>query len=191
MPLSRRSFLLFVCLAAAYFTAADAQDTDPKREMYRIQAGHPDKDGWYQAESTLRHFKVRLPGPFNDFRVSGGASDAVKDSSILGMVTKDGSKWVATLASYENAVAAKSYFDNFEKAMGRGKGLTARTFQYRDRPAKEIWINSGARSAAMREVLVGHDAYLLIVEYDTLKAKDLTSGIHLFLDSLEFSPSSD
>ena len=36
-------------------------------KIYRIGAGTPDKDGWYQAESSHRHFKVRLPSRFNDF----------------------------------------------------------------------------------------------------------------------------
>jgi len=190
MSFSVRSILPLTYVAAACFAAGLAQNNDgkPKVEMYRVQAGQPDKEGWCQAESTRRHFKVRLPGPFNDFRVPGDASEAVTDTSVLGMMTQDKSKWSATLASYEDPSVAKKYFDSFEKGFNRGKLLNAKTFQYRGQPAKEIWIESGARSAAMREVLVGREAYLLIVEYDTARTKDLKLNILLFLNSLEFSP---
>lgn len=156
--------------------------------MYRVQAGHPDNEGWYQAESTRRHFKVRLPGPFNDFRVPGDASDAVTDTSVLGMVRQDKSKWSATLLSYADAVMAKKYFETFEKGFDRGKVLNTKTLQYQGQPAKEIWIGSGSRSAAMRQVLVGREMYLLTVEYDTTNVKDLNLNIYLFFNSLEFSP---
>ena len=189
MPLSRSS--IFRVVAVACFATAVAQNNSakPKVEMYRVQAGQPDKEGWCNAESTRRHFKVRLPGPFNDFRVPGGGSEPVIDTSVVGMVTQDKSKWSATLLSYADVAAAKKYFDGFEKGF-KGSKLTTKTFQYRGQPAKEIWIQSSSRSSAMREVLVGREAYLLIVEYDTPRAKELKENIDLFLNSLEFAPSS-
>jgi len=190
MPFSMRFVLSLTFAVAMCFAAALAQNNDgkPKLEMYRTQAGQPDKDGWCQAESTRRHFKVKLPGLFNDFRVPGDGSGAVTDSSVLGMVTQDKSKWSATLVSYAEPSVAKKYFDGFEKGFTGVKLGSVKAFEYRDQPAKEIWMESGARSAAMREVLVGRETYLLIVEYDTAREKDLKLNILLFLNSLEFSP---
>jgi hypothetical protein len=41
----------------------------PKLTMNRTQAGTPDADGWYPAHSEGGRFGVRMPAPFNDFRV--------------------------------------------------------------------------------------------------------------------------
>lgn len=189
MSFSVSSISRLVVVACFATALAQNNDSKPKVEMYRVQAGQPDKEGWCSAESTRRHFKVRLPGPFNDFRVSGNGSEPVIDTSVLGMVTQDKSKWSATLMSYADVAAAKKYFDGFEKGF-KGSKLTTKTFQYRGRPAKEVWIQSPSRSSAMREVLVGREAYLLIVEYDSTRAKELKENIDRFLNSLEFAPSS-
>lgn len=189
MPFSGSSISRLVAVACLVTALAQNNDAKPKVEMYRVQAGQPDKEGWCNAESTRRHFKVRLPGPFNDFRVPGDGSEPVIDTSVVGMVTQDKSKWSATLLSYADVAAAKKYFDGFEKGF-KGSKLTTKTFEYRGQPAKEIWIQSSSRSSAMREVLVGREAYLLIVEYDTPRAKELKENIDLFLNSLEFAPSS-
>src|ERR1700761_7424533 len=46
----------------------------PKTVMHRIEAGLFDTSGWTRAESTNGNFAVLMPGPFNDFSVSGGSS---------------------------------------------------------------------------------------------------------------------
>jgi len=152
--------------------------------MYRTQAGHPDKNGWYQAESTHRHFKIKLPAPFNDFRVPGSNADALSEVSCVGTVTKDTTRWVATVGTYKDITEAKKSFDE-----PVDKGVT-RTFLFRGQPAKEMWIVNPARSLATREILIGRDKYILLVEYDTNnKENSLKSDILKFMDSLEFSPS--
>ena len=153
-------------------------------ELYRLSAGTPDEDGWYEAESTRRHFRVKLPAPFNDFRVPEREHSAVVDLNMLGTSAKPGSKWSASLITYADAETAKSFFG--KAWAGSGRVTTVQSFMFKGLPAREIWISDTPRSLAMRQVLVGREQYLLMVEYDT--SQDLRAEIVKFMNSLEFPP---
>jgi hypothetical protein len=153
--------------------------------MYRTQAGRPDKNGWYLAESTSRHFKVKLPAPFNDFTVPGG--NALVEISCVGTTTQDSTKWAATVGTYKDSAAAQNAFDEpFEEHL---KVQIIRKFLFRGKPAKEMKIVNPKRSITTREILVGRDKYILMVDYETNnQTKMLQSSISTFMNSLEFAP---
>jgi hypothetical protein len=151
-------------------------------KIYRIRVGTPDKDGWYQAESTHRHFKVRLPAQFNDFVVKDN-NGIVVEAATVGTSMPDNSKWLATLVTYTDDSLAKKYFDEYgDKAP---KEALKHSLSFQGHPAKEIWINGATRRFAVRNVLVGSEQYAL-VEYDT--TRDLSNDILKFFNSLEFPP---
>lgn len=77
--------IAFICLCCQ---AALSQK--PNMVMHRNQAATKDKSGWYFAKSTLGHFSVLVPVPFNDFSVYAKDSlgKDVKTHSI-GCRTKD------------------------------------------------------------------------------------------------------
>jgi len=152
-------------------------------KIYRIRAGTPDKDGWCQAESTHRHFKVRLPAQFNDFFVKDH-NGVVAEASMVGTSMPDNSKWMATLVTYTDDALAKKYFHEYWDKWP--KEAVKRSLSFQGHPAKETWINGPSRRFAARNVLVGSEAYLLTVEYDT--TRDLSNDILKFFNSLEFPP---
>jgi hypothetical protein len=153
-------------------------------ELYRLSAGTPDEDGWYEAESTRGHFRVKLPAPFNDFRVPEHEHSAVVELNSVGTSGKPGSKWSASLITYTDAETAKSFFG--KAWTGSGRATPVQSFMFKGLPAREIWISDTPRSLALRQVLVGREQYLLMVEYDT--TQDLRAEIVKFMNSLEFPP---
>jgi hypothetical protein len=152
-------------------------------KIYRIRAGTPDQDGWYEAESTHRHFKVRLPAQFNDFMLKE-KNGTVVEVTVVGTSTPDNTKWTATLVTYKDAALAKKYFDEYWNHVPRGAATQNLNFQ--GHPAKETWIKGTLRSLTIRNVWIGNEQYLLMVEYDA--PRNLEKDIVKFFNSLELPP---
>jgi hypothetical protein len=183
--------LLFLFLVCTFGKAgAQQQQGDSlKRTMHRIQAGVADSNGWYLAESTGGHFKVKLPAPFNDFEVSGVDENGRRQEiHTVGVLTKDKAKFSAT-ETLKDPPIEKGFLDKFPTSFKNDGTLrSSRRFQFLGYPALEIATSDGARTSVMRTIVVKNRVYMLIAEFDAGRERDLADFIGRFMKSLELSP---
>ncbi len=182
----------FMVLFGGFLLATEV--TKPVREtakptMYRIQAGVPESDGWYIAESTAGHFKVKLPGPFNDFSVVGTNQEGKKtETSTVGLQSQEKVKFSASRIKIEGGIRDKrKYAENFFQKFN-DKILGVRELSFRNLTATEARMQNAGGGAVMRIIPTDSGVYLLIVEYPLSFEKRATDLIPGFMDSLELAP---
>jgi hypothetical protein len=180
--------LIFLSVSAYDCEAKDepSQTNSLKRIMYRVQAGMPDSNGWYIAESTGGNFKIKFPAPFNDFEVSGIDENGQKqENHMVGTITKENTKYSATLSVKESPVE-KNFLEDFLTGFKRnGTLLDSRQLQVLGHTAIEAEQGNNTRGAVMRMIVAGKNVYLLIAEFDSDKKDSLTQQIKTFMDSFE------
>jgi hypothetical protein len=178
--------VLFVCNPGRV-EAKQKQGDSLKRTLHRIQAGVADSNGWYLAESTGGHFKVKLPAPFNDFEVSGvDENGKQQEIHTVGVLTKDNVKYSAT-EDVRDTPVEDSFLENFTAKFKRDGTLQqSRQFQYQGHPAIEMSTGDKARAAVMRTIVVKKHVYLLIVEFDAGKQREVQDLVKTFMESFEF-----
>ena len=168
---------------------AGATDTGAQPIVYRTLAGTPGADGWYLAESTAGHFKVSLPGPFNDFSIVVDNRKGIPTrTSGVGAIMSDGLKFSASiLDAHESIVDPQKYFDDYLVGFkGNGMLKESKRLEYRGRAALEASVETAGRAATIRMIPAGSKVYFLIAEYDA--GQDPPRSVGHFLDSLEFAP---
>ncbi len=152
--------------------------------MHRVQAGTPDKDGWYEARSTEGRFRVRLPIPFNDFTVRPATKDDVA-LDVIGSRSSEGFKFSA-VRMHKTVPDAAAELERFSRELRAGnKGAAARKLDHRGRPAVELEVPGKPTSAAMREIVAADGVFLLTVEYPTERRAEVARLIPAFFASLE------
>lgn len=192
---TRNSLLTIVLLLVSAFgcEAKDEQDktNSLKRIMYRIQAGIQDSNGWYLAESTGGNFKIKFPAPFNDFEVSGIDENGNKqENHIVGTITKENTKYSATLSVKETPVG-QDFFRDFLAGFKKDGALrNSRQLQVLGHTAIEAEQGNNTKGSVMRMIVVEKNVYLLIAEFDSDKKDALKQQIKTFIDSFEFTASS-
>ncbi len=170
---------------------AKSKEGSLKRVMHRTQAGVANPEGWFLAESTKGHFKVKLPAAFNDFEVSGIDENGNRqENHIVGTLLPDNTKYSATLI-IQPATRVKERFDGFANSFRKAGTLKdARRFQFQGQEASETRVGDSNRLAVMRCIIGSKGLFLLIVEFDTDKEAQLAGRIKTFMESFEF-PAAD
>ena len=158
--------------------------------MHRLQAGTPNKKGWYEARSTEGLFRVELPIPFNDFTIAAkdkegrdvftyGIGSASAERITFGVTEARGARRKAE--SPEDAL--KSFVASF-----RIDGNTIseeKYFQYAGHPAVQFKLASTQSSASMRFIILPDRVFLLIVECPSAQRGHADTLINPFFESLE------
>jgi hypothetical protein len=162
----------------------------PGMTMHRLQAGKPDKDGWYVARSTEGHFRVKFPIPFNDYSVRVREKDGREVVAFgIGSKSIEGIKFsvLETLSVREPRKSPKERLEQMPEDMRKNGNTISRIrrFEQQGHPAIRFHAQ-GPRSLADRKCVGLEDrAFLMIVEYPADFEKDAAGLLGLFFDSLE------
>lgn len=153
--------------------------------MHRTQAGTPDSDGWYSAESTEGGFSIRLPIPFNDF--TGPANDdGTKHSYVIGAKSSEGVRFAAArlpwLMPHTSPQAfLSSTIEGFEKA----GTLREKQFHTIDGyVVLDYSIKQGESAAFFRTFALNDGTLILAVEFpSSIDASTVKTYADKFFDS--------
>jgi len=157
-------------------------------QMHRMQAGMPNKDGWYDAKSTDGHFRVLLPIPFNDFTVHVKEKDG-RDVVLYCIGSKSAEGYKFSVAEYpaqkkpDADLALKDFVSSFKK--DKQKVSEERYFKFQTYPTVEFHISGEDTSAFARMMVVPDRTYTLIVEYPTSSRRNVAPLIQPFFESLK------
>ncbi|MDB6026449.1 MAG: hypothetical protein JWM68_2672 [Verrucomicrobiales bacterium] len=162
---------------------------DAKPIMYRTQAGVPESDGWYLADSTGGHFKIKLPGPFNDFSMVGINAEGKKtETSTVGIQTQEKIKFTASLIKVEGGIPDKrKHVEDFLGAF-RDSILSTRQIVFKNLTGTEAKMQGPRGAAVMRIIPTDSAFYMLIAEYPVAFESQVQELVPGFMDSLEPAP---
>lgn len=176
---------LLVVLSLGAPLAASAEGGAPGNDrlvMHRIQAGTPDKNGWYDARSTGGKFRVRLPLPFNDYAVRGTSDEP--PVWAIGSKSSEGFKFSAVRTSKAVKDPAGE-LDRFSKSTFQGGATAAvRRLDHRGLPGVELEVKGKVTSAFMRELVLKDGVLLLTVEYPTERKAEIAALVPIFFGSV-------
>lgn len=154
--------------------------------MRQRQAGVPDADGWYAAESADGGFRVRLPTPFNEFSTLAPGEDGIMlASDTVGGVTADGARFLVNCMSRSDgsvdptapAKVAESFSRTEPSALQRAV-LRGRT------TGMEVRLNSPTRGLFVAQFLVGSKRFCQVsVEQPVPVSRAAEALAQVFLDS--------
>src|SRR5665213_1389124 len=108
-----RAHVRYGLLLLAFAPLCVFADTGATMVMHRIDAGLFDSSGWALAESTNGNFAVRMPGPFNDFSMSGGPEDIADHVEGIGGKAPNGIVFTALKLLYNTKGMASAEFESF------------------------------------------------------------------------------
>lgn len=176
-----RFVFLFIALLAF---APHAQAAGDGVEVLRMQAGEPDANGWYLAQSTRGGFSVLLPVSFNELTVNERGNADIVRVEMLGGATEAQVKFAATRVYYADNETAKKYFGKFA---GNGAFAKAekRTLKVNGHDALEIDVSNDTLGAMQRAVLVDDLMILLIVQWPLPREEAARNLAGTFLGSLK------
>jgi hypothetical protein len=159
-------------------------DEAPKTVMHRIEAGLFDTGGWTRAESTNGNFAVLMPGPFNDFSVSGGTSQPADRMEGIGGRAPNGIVFTALKLLYNAKGTAAAEFAKYKT----GEGLPPATIKSADlngNPGLDLTYVDGALSVHERVLMSGENLYTLSVEWPEAKGPQADSMFDPFVNSFK------
>jgi hypothetical protein len=150
--------------------------------MHRIDAGSFDSTGWALAESTNGGFSVRMPGPFNDFTVSGDPAGVAERMEGLGGKAPNGTVFTAIRLFYKTKGTASSEFEKFKNGEGLPSAkVTATTVA--GLAALDISYADDATAANERVILAGEDLVTLTIQAPLTASAPAQAMYQPFADS--------
>jgi hypothetical protein len=156
----------------------------PKTVMHRLDAGLFDASGWARAESTNGNFSVLMPGPFNDFSVSGDSSQPADHMEGIGGRAPNGIVFTALKLLYDAKGMAASEFAKYKS----GDGLPPATIKSADfggYQGLDLTYVDGALAVHERVVLAGESLYTLTVEWPDAAAAPAQAMFDPFVNSFK------
>lgn len=192
---TRRPSMIPPVLAAAILAlalgceAATAAPPPPGLKVHRSQAGEPGRDGWYLAESTEGHFRVKTPIPFNDYTVEGTGKDGRKFGvHCIGCESVEKVKFAVTeLGDLPREKKPADMVREMTNGLRKGgKTLSEeRVFERGNQTISQFRIATARSSAAMRYVVAEGRLFMQIVEFPPSSGKVAEPLLPQFFDSLE------
>lgn len=178
-----RYVLLLLMLVPVCTLAEDSSAT----VMHRIDAGLFDSGGWALAESTNGDFSVRMPGPFNDFSVTGGP-DAIADHiEGIGGKAPNGIVFTALKLLYNTKGTASSEFESFKSGAdlpsAKVKPVTLAGYQ-----ALDLTYGDGHSSTNERVILDGEALFTLTIQWPASEATPALAMYQPFVESFRILP---
>jgi hypothetical protein len=173
-------------------TEAPAKDAEPQIgvTMHRSKAGKPDKDGWYEANSTGGGFTVKLPAPFDDFTQTLPTKDGgLTRFHFLQTLTEGGVKYTAMsgTAAADRQLDEKVLERMAEPFVKNGTLLSKRSLTLQGNAGVECKTHVESLLAVMRVYIKGRKYYRLLVYCPTTAEKQAEGDIQKFLDSFAFA----
>lgn len=187
------------CLAAVVLTlatlagghvSAQQNPVPPNAKIHRSRAGKPDKDGWYPAQSTDGHFRVKTPVPFMDatFKGKGG-----RDTDVYVILGKSSEGFTFTVMESflaERKDDTKANLTRLIETLSKGASIRptdVRYFEFKGLAAAEFKTppNSSPSVVRCRYIVLPDRSFTLLLEYPKAKEKEVTPLIQPFFDSLE------
>ncbi len=172
---------------------AAQQPATPKAEtkMHRTQAGKADRDGWYRAESTEGHFRVKLPIPFNDYTVRSVDKNGRK-MSVYAIGATSAEKYTFAVSEFPEMpdqrppdVLLQELVDKFRKE--ENVVSEEKRFKYKGHAEVQFNVASPQSTASMRYVVADGRIWFQIAECPPSSRNDVEPLLIRFFDSLELT----
>lgn len=162
-------------------------DASPTTLMHRIDAGNFDSSGWALAESTNGNFSVRMPGPFNDFSVTGDSSGIADTIEGIGGKAPNGLVFTAMKLLYNaKGMAATEY-----QRQKSGEGLPSPTIKsapFNGYESLDIVYFDGGVETHERVIDAGETLFTLTVQSPAAKASSAEALFEPFVASFKVLP---
>jgi hypothetical protein len=179
--------LRYVLLLLMFQPLCALADTPPATFMHRIDAGSFDVRGWALAESTNGGFSVQMPGPFNDFSVSGDPDGVADRIEGLGGKAPNGIVFSALKLLYKSPATASDEFAKFKSGEGLpSPKITPAVVNRLD--AVDISFADEKSSTNERIIIDGANIFTLTVEWPTDKSAPALAVYLPFLESFKILP---
>jgi hypothetical protein len=183
---------LFVWISLSYCLDpifALGQEVPDGLTLHRVQAGSPNDQGWYEAQSTEGHFDILFPAPFNDYTVRAKEPNGKEVVTFaIGTRSQEGVKFVASEVPKVDPKAdpdLKEFVQSFRKKPGN-RISEEKHFEFDGHSAVEFKVTDGTQAAFQRLIKLPNRAHLLIVEYPKDLEEDVEPLVQPFFQSLRF-----
>jgi hypothetical protein len=187
LPNLEKAHLRYGLLLLMFAPLGVLADTGSTTVMHRIDAGLFDSSGWALAESTNGSFAVRMPGPFNDFSVSGGPDDIADHIEGIGGKAPNGIVFTALKLLYNTKGTASAEFESFKGGAdlpsAKVKSVTLAGLQ-----ALDISYGDEKSSTNERVILDGETLFTLTVQWPGAEATPALAMVQPFLESFRVMP---
>jgi hypothetical protein len=179
--------LKYLLLLLMFQPLCAVADAPPSTFMHRLDAGNFDARGWAVAESTNGGFSVQMPGPFNDFSVSGDPEGVAERIEGIGGKAPNGIVFTALKLVYKNPGTASEEYTKFKSGEGLPSAKIAPAVVNR-LDAVDISFADETSSTNERIVLDGESIFTLTVEWPTAKSTPALAMYLPFVESFKILP---
>lgn len=155
--------------------------------FHQKNAGVAGADGWYAAHSVPCGFRVKVPGPYNDFSQEMPATDgALVRLHVLGTKTVEGAKFTISCTERSDGKITPGWAEDVVKDLAAGMSNVQRTqFTLGGTQGIELRGGSNGTMFAGRFIAFGRRAYNLMVEYPASEESYMPGVVSEFFASFE------